>query len=361
MEVFSDHPTRQRALTLILAVAGTVAFWSTGLPLPFLFGPMLACLFAALAGLPLRGFGQVSVAARTILGVAVGASITPELIGRLPQIAASVSLIPVYIAIIGLIGVPFFRRVYKFDWVTSWYAAMPGGLQDMVIFGEEAGGDGRALSLIHATRVLIIVAVAPIILTQGFGVSLDIPIGVSASTIPAQELALMAAAALVGWKGGERIGLFGASILGPMIVTAFLSLTGFIHARPPSEAILAAQFLIGTGIGIGYVGVTLFELRRDVLAGLFFVLMLAALAAGFTEVAYLLGLAPPVESFLAFAPGGQAEMTVLAIVAGADLGFVIAHHLARIVIVITGAPIAARLFRVTERARSDEKPKEHEQ
>jgi hypothetical protein len=38
-------------------------------------------------------------------------------------------------------------------------------------------------------------------------------------------------------------------------------------------------------------------------------------------------------------------MTVLAIVVGADLGFVIAHHLTRIVLVILGAPIAARLLK----------------
>ncbi len=35
-------------------------------------------------------------------------------------------------------------------------------------------------------------------------------------------------------------------------------------------------------------------------------------------------------------------MTVLAIVAGADLGFVIVHHLTRIFLVITGAPLMAR-------------------
>ncbi|OAN73982.1 aminopeptidase [Jannaschia sp. EhC01] len=353
MTSFKNSPLQQRGVTLGLAVIGTALFWLTGLPLPFLFGPMLACLIAALAGVPLKGMGQVSVAARTILGVAVGASITPDLIGRLPQLAFSVALIPIYVAVIGLIGVPFFRKVYKFDWVTSWYAAMPGGLQDMVIFGTEAGGDPRALSLIHATRVLIIVTVAPLILTFGFGVSLDNPIGAPVTTMPLHELGLMVVAALVGWKGGERIGLFGASILGPMIVTAILSLSGLIHVRPPAEAILVAQFMIGIGIGVGYVGVTFYELRRDVTSGVLFVLMLAALAAGFTEVAYMLGLAPPVESFLAFAPGGQAEMTVLAIVAGADLGFVIVHHLTRIVIVITGAPIAARLFRVTDRAASD--------
>ena len=339
----------RRVLTLALAALGTLVFWSLSWPLPFLFGPLLACLFAALAGVPLLGAGQVSTGMRTILGVAVGASLTPEVLGRVPQMAASVALVPIYIALIGLVGVPFFRKVYRFDWVTSWYAAMPGGLQDMVIFGKEAGGDVRALSLIHATRVLIIVVVAPLILTQGFGVALSNEIGAPAAELPLSEMLIMAAAAIIGWKGGERIGLFGASILGPMILTGALSLAGVIHTRPPAEAILAAQYFIGVGIGVGYVGVTAYELRRDVLAGIVFVLILAALAAAFTEIVVLFGLAQPVEGFLAFAPGGQAEMTVLAIIVGADLGYVIVHHLTRVIIVILGAPIAARIFRVKER------------
>lgn len=335
--------------TLVLAAIGTAAFSATGLPLPFLFGPMLACLIAALLGAPLRGTGQVAVGARTVLGVAVGASITPDLIGVLPQMALSVGLIPLYVLCIGIVGVPFFRRVCGFDPVTSYYAAMPGGLQDMVIFGTEAGGDPRALSLIHATRVLIVVTVAPILLTQVFDTPLTQPIGAPIGDVPILELALMVVAALVGWKGGERIGLFGASILGPMIVTAALSLSGLIHVRPPAEAILASQYFIGIGIGVGYVGVTLTELRKDVLAGIAYVVLLALLAIGFTEIVVISGLAAPVEGFLAFAPGGQAEMTVLAIVAGADLGFVIVHHLTRIVLVITAAPIVARMMKLNQK------------
>ncbi|MBF9060443.1 AbrB family transcriptional regulator [Rhodobacterales bacterium HKCCSP123] len=344
---------QRRALTLGLALLGTGVFWVLSLPLPFLFGPLAACLLAALAGAPLKGLGQVSVAARTILGVAVGASLTPEVVARVPQMAASVALIPLYVAVIGLVGVPFFRKVYRFDWATSWYAAMPGGLQDMVIFGQEAGADVRALSLIHATRVLIIVTVAPLILTMGFGVTLDNPIGAPAAELPLHEMAIMVAAALIGWKGGEKIGLFGASILGPMIVTGALSLTDVIHYRPPAEAILVAQFMIGIGIGVGYVGVTLHEIRRDVSAGVIFVLMLAGLAALFTEVVVLFGLAPAVDGFLAFAPGGQAEMTVLAIIVGADLGYIIVHHLTRVLLVISGAPLVARLMRLRERRDRD--------
>nr|WP_299898371.1 AbrB family transcriptional regulator [uncultured Ruegeria sp.] len=161
---------------------------------------MAACLIAALAQAPMNGFGQVSVAARTVLGVAVGASITPALFVNLPKMAASIMLVPDFI-------------------------------------------------------------------------------------------------------------------------------------------VLIAQFFIGCAIGVKFVGVTWGELRRIVA----YVVVLAILAAGFTAVVTTLELGSPVEAFLAFAPGGQAEMTVLAIVSGADLGFVITHHLTRIVLVIIGAPIAANL------------------
>lgn len=337
-----DQMSRRMA-TLALALLGAGVFHLLGLPLPFLFGPMAACLIAALAGAPLKGMGTISTLARTILGVAVGASITPEVVGRIPQMAGSVALVPLYVVIIGLVGVPFFRRL-GYDPVTAWYAAMPGGLQDMVLFGKEAGGDARALALIHATRVLIIVTLAPIILTGLYGSSLTGALGAPVRDLPVIELALMAGAAVIGWKVAERIGLFGASILGPMILTAALSLGGLIHSRPPAEAILLAQLFIGLGIGVQYVGVTLRELRSFILSGLAFVAVLVVLAAIFTEIVTLTGLAQPVEGFLAFAPGGQAEMTVLALVAGADLGFVILHHLTRIVVVILGAPVAARLL-----------------
>ena len=68
-----------RIQTVLLAATGATVFLIIGIPLPFLFGPMVACLIAALAGVRLQGLGQISIAARTILGVAVGASVTPAL------------------------------------------------------------------------------------------------------------------------------------------------------------------------------------------------------------------------------------------------------------------------------------------
>jgi len=340
---------RRRLLTLGVALGGLGVALGSGLPLPFLFGPMLACLVAALLGAPLQGWGTVTDAARTVLGVAVGASVTPALLAQLPSMALSLAIVPIYVGVIGLVGVPFFRRLCGFDLPTAFFAAMPGGAQDMVLFGKEAGGDVRALSLIHATRIAVIVTCAPILLSHVYGASLSRPLGAAAASLPLPEMAMMAMAALVGWKAGERVGLFGAAILGPMILTLMLSLGGFIHARPPREALQAAQFLIGTGIGVHYVGVTWRELSRIVGIGALFMVILAVLAGAVAEAVVLLGLAAPVEAFLAFAPGGQAEMTVLAIVAGAELGFVVVHHLARIILVILGAPLVLGWLRRWDR------------
>ena len=44
-------------------------------------------------------------------------------------------------------------------------------------------------------------------------------------------------------------------------------------------------------------------------------------------------------------PGGQAELVVMALIVGADMGFVVAHHLFRIFIVILGALILAKTMR----------------
>ena len=331
------------AKTIVIAAVGAVVFVLIGIPLPLLLGPMVACLFAALIGTKMQDLGSVGTFLRTFLGVTVGASITPALVYRLPEMGLSLMFVPIFILLIGAVGYPFLRYVFGLDHPTSFYAAMPGGLQDMLVFGEEAGGDLRAMSLIHATRVLVIVTMAPLFLSQVWSIDLSLPPGASASSIPTYEIAIMIAAGFVGWKLGERVGLFGASILGPLILTAILSLTGIIEHRPPAEIIWIAQFSIGIAVGVKYTGVTAQELRTYILAGVGYSILAALISIFFIVIVVQLGFAPKLESFLAFLPGGQAEMAVISIIAGADLAFVVTHHILRIIVVITIAPLVAKL------------------
>jgi hypothetical protein len=256
--------------------------------------------------------------------------------------AVSVALVPVFIAVIGLVGVPFFRRVYRFDWATSWYAAMPGGLTDMVIFGAGGGRrraraqpDPRDARPDHRDAG----AADPDARLRRHARQ---PIGAPASELPLHEMLIMAAAAIIGWKLGERVGLFGAPILGPMILTGALSLLDVIHYRPP-----------GRGDPRGAVpdrprhrhrlcrrhaardparrdgGRDLRRDPRDPGRALHRDRGDRGPCAAGRRVPRL-------------RTGGQAEMTVLAIIVGADLGYIIVHHLTRVLLVITGAPLVAR-------------------
>lgn len=327
-----------------LGLIGALAFLYLNIPLPWLFGPMVACLIAALCGVRLRAVKPLNEAMRTILGVAVGATVTVAFLQDLSSMWATLLLIPVMVAVIGFVGVPYFQRVWGYDWATSYYAAMPGGLQDMLVFGEEAGGNVRAMSLIHATRVLVIVIALPFLLKILWQADLSNPPGAAAASIPPLQIGIMIVCGLFGWQIAKRVGMFGASILGPLILAAVAALSGMLDQRPPAEAVWMAQFFIAITIGVKYVGITTAEIRKDVLAGLGFCGILIVLTLIFVEFVHVLDLVPPMESILALAPGGQAELVVLALIVGADMTFVVAHHLLRIFIVILGAPVFLRLF-----------------
>ncbi len=330
--------------TFVIAGVGVAVFMLLSLPLPWLLGPLTFCLIAALCGLRMRGVTSLNNVMRTILGVAVGATFTWPLLVSMGSMWPTLLLIPLMTVCIGLVGVPYFQKVWGYDFPTAYYATMPGGLQDMLVFGEEAGGNVRTLSLVHATRVMVIVIALPILLITFWDVDLSNPPGAPAVTLPVSEIIIMVICAIAGWRIASAVGMFGASILGPLILTAAVSLAGWLHHRPPAEAIWLAQFFIGMTVGVKYSGITLAEVRRDLVAGLGFCVILIALTLVFVEGISIAGLAPVMESLLSFAPGGQAELTILALIVGADMAFVIAHHVLRIFIVILGAPLFARMF-----------------
>ncbi|MGB0494434.1 MAG: AbrB family transcriptional regulator [Paracoccaceae bacterium] len=331
--------------THTICLTGAAIFLWLELPLPWLFGPLFSCLLAALIGINLYSIKILSDAMRTILGVAVGATVTLSFLLALPGFWNTLIFIPITVILSGIIGVWYFQKLCGYDFPTAYYSSMPGGLQDMLVFGEEAGGNVRAMSLIHATRVLVIIIALPILLTFIWGISLDKPPGDPIRNFEIEQLIILGICGIAGWKIASFLGMFGASILGPLILTAIASITGILHTRPPVEAIWAAQYFIALGIGVKYVGVTAQEIRKDILAGLGFCIFLLVITLSIVSLVINYNLAPAVDAMLSMAPGGQAELVVITLIVGADLGFVVAHHLFRIFIVILGAPIMERFMK----------------
>ncbi|MFP4005018.1 MAG: AbrB family transcriptional regulator, partial [Alphaproteobacteria bacterium] len=281
----------------------------------------------------------------TVLGVMLGAAFTPELLSSLGRWTGSLALLAAVIALMSAAAYVFFLRVGRYDPVTSYFASTPGGLTEMTLVGESQGGDVRRISLTHATRILIAVSLIPFYfrIIQG----LDVPV------MPAQagrlldlgwtDAGLLTACAALGLPLARLIKAPAAPLTGPMLLSAIVHGAGWSKAAPPVELIAAAQVVVGAAIGARFSGLTWASAGRTILlAAAAGVLMIGVAVLVSAFAAPWLGLRHE-ALFLSLAPGGIAEMAVIALSLGIDTAFVSAMHVIRIVLIVTLAPLAWRL------------------
>jgi membrane AbrB-like protein len=331
-------------LTLLIGAAGSAFFVRTGLPLPWFLGALTACLVASVAHLPVKRPNPLSIPMRAVLGVAVGTAYTPALIERLPSMIGSLALLVPFMGLIITVGMAFYERIAKFDRPTAFYSAVPGGLTDMTTMAEDSGANVRAVILVQASRILVIVFALPLWLQWHDGISVA---RTTASRIHIWEIwpsdaLLMIAMGWGGWWIARRIGMAGAPIVGPMLASGIAHAMGYTAVKMPLEVLVAAQISVGAMLGCQFRGLTLNEFTGTMTWGVAnAVVLLIVTGAVAACVSHLTGF-DPVSVLLAFAPGGQTELNLLAFVLGLDVAYVALHHLTRLAVVILGAQMIFR-------------------
>ncbi len=339
--------------TLLALATGTAGGWLAfqfKLPLAWMIGAMSATTSAAALGAPIAmpiAFRHVMVA---VLGVMLGSGFRPEMLGHLGEWALSLSALALYAAVAGGAGLVYFRRVCGYDPVTSYFAAMPGGLSEMIMVGTEMGGDMRVISLTHAARVLLVVLALPFAfqLLVGYDPAARPSVGLPLVEVAPADLAILSACGVIGFALARAVRLPAAAVVGPMILSAAVHLMGWTAAKPPTELVAAAQVVVGTAIGCRFAGVSARLLTRAILGAAGGTAVLLGATIAFAVVLSRATGLPAVPLSLAFAPGGLAEMSLIAIAINADAAFVATHHVARIFLIVVLAPLA---FRLTRRRR----------
>lgn len=336
-------------------------FWLLRLPLPWMLGAMSACAIAAMAGLPVGVPRVLRAVMIVVLGVMLGSAFTPTLFDRIGEWLATIAGMAAYVVLAGGMVYVYFRRVAHYGPITAFFTAMPGGLNEMILVGTAMGGDDRLISLSHGVRVMIVVFV----LVFGFRFFAGYePVGIAGggarlADIAAPDLLILAASGALGAAAAIALRLPAAPLLGAMAVSAAVHLAGVTDSRPPGELVAVAQVVVGSAVGSRFAGVRFALIaraaRHAVVAA---ALMLGAAAAIGAAVAAITGI-PGTTLLLAYAPGGLAEMSLVAIALGADAAFVATHHIIRIMIVITLAPpffrrIGRRKALPSERAPDDD-------
>ena len=106
-----------------------------------------------------------------------------------------------------------------------------------------------------------------------------------------------------------------------------------------------AQVVIGCAVGTRFTGYPLREMRRVLLLAAGSSTLMVVLAALTAFGAAAAGLYAPLPLFLALAPGGLAEMSLVALAVGFDTALVATMQILRIAVVVVLAPTAFRLAR----------------
>ncbi|MBP7242948.1 AbrB family transcriptional regulator [Amaricoccus sp.] len=333
-------------LSLAIAVLAGVAAEAIGAPLPWLLGPMIAS-----AGVAVAGFAPFGVAPRMpawsrpvftpVIGVGIGATVTPQILGQASEWWPSLIAVAAFVVAAQGCGYAILRRLGGFDRPTAYFAASPGGLIDSVLMGEMRGGDTATMATMHLTRIVIAVAAVPLILTfvaTAEGQPLHAPVAAAGWPGPV-DAALLLLCAVGGALLAVRVRLPAGVMLGPFLASAALHLSGLSSAQVPLLVVHVAQMVVGAMLGLRFSGTPHAVLVRGL--GLTFVTagVSIALAGGFALALDALVPATSAAIFLAFAPGGIAEMGLVAISLGVEPAFVIVHHLARILLTVSLGPI----------------------
>lgn len=332
---------------MAIGAAGGWAAQAVGAPLPWMIGAMAATTLAATFGLPIAIWMPARALMVAVLGVMLGSGFSPEILERLADWAFSVAMLALYAASAGAAGLVYFQRVCGYDRVTSYFAGMPGGLSEMILAGTEMGGDPRIISMSQSSRLLLVVFALPFAfqLFAGYEPAARPTPGLPLAEVPVSDLAVLAACGVAGFFAARALRVPAAAIVGPMVLSAAVHLIGWTSAKPPLELVAAAQVVVGAAIGCRFAGAGLRMIRRALVAAAGGTAVLLGTTIVFALVVNRAVGLPADALILAYSPGGLAEMSLIAIAIGADAAFVATHHILRIALIVTCAPLVFRVLR----------------
>jgi membrane AbrB-like protein len=335
-------------LSVAIGTFGGALFYYVGVPLPFMLGPLFACMVGSLARLPMSVPGFVRPPMSMVIGTMIGTSFGPNTLNNIGSWPLPIAGLSLFLVVCAICGIAFFRCVMRYDLKTAYFAGMPGGLIDMVLLGEASGADGRKIALVHTTRIVLVTLAVPILalwLGGAQGVT-GLRNTISISSLPPSFILWFAVTALAGTGLGFLLRLPARYFLGPMLASAILHMSALSDFKLPYEMVTVAQVMLGTTIGSRFAGIPARDVLVTLTAGLVSTAILLAVTGLFAWGIGVFSNIHPLVLFLAYSPGGITEMGMVALALSLDPALVVTHHVSRIFLVSLGGPLFFQLGRV---------------
>jgi uncharacterized protein len=334
---------RHVAETLAIAAGGGAALGLIGVPAGWLSGSILAVAGAALAGRPMLVPTLLMRAIFVLIGISLGAVVTPETLHGMATYPASIIVLILAMALISFAGAGYLRLIHRWDNVDAYLAAAPGGMSQVLALGAELGADLRAIAIVQSIRVVVIAVGLPAGLSILGLVGHAPPRVTGALSIAVlDELGILVVVSTIVAIIAYRIRFPGGLLFGAMLTSAVLHGSGLIHAAMPWWAANTAMVAMGAVTGSRFANAPLRLLLNFVGAAFGSFAVSVTIAAVFAAALIKLLSLRAAEVMIAFAPGSVDAMMLLALALNLDPVYVGAHHPTRIFFVSLTMPLVAR-------------------
>ncbi len=333
----------ETAETLIIALAGGTAFTLLGFPAGLVSGSVLAVAAAALLGRPVKVPVPLARACYVLIGILLGAVVTPQTLKGLASWPVSIALVMIAALGMMLATATYLRLVHRWDPLSALMGASPGSMTQVIALSTELGADLPAVAIVQTMRILLLTTGIPAGLALFGLVAPAIPVvrgpdGGSSVAEIAIVIAVSTATAIALWRLRFPAGL----LFGAMVGSGVLHGAGLVQAVLPWWVGSAGVLVLGALVGSRFATVT-FRLLVGYLGAAFgsFAVSLSVATLFVLIVAHFFPF-PIANIAVAFAPGAQDTMMVLALALHLDPVYVAAHHVARFVVTAFSIAIAAR-------------------
>ena len=130
-----------------------------------------------------------------------------------------------------------------------------------------------------------------------------------------------------------------------MILSGIVYNFGLVDTPLPTPVVTIAQVVIGSAIGAQFRGMRPRSMFRPALAAIVATTIMLAIAAGLAQLSAPILNISEEALLLALAPGGLAEMSLIAISMDSDTAFIATLHIFRITMIAAAGPTLFRLLR----------------
>ncbi len=134
---------RRLAETLAIAAIGGGALGLAGLPAGYLSGSILLVAVAAFAGRPLLMPQRLTRCIFVLIGISLGAVVTPETLHGMATYPLSIALLIVAMICVSFAGTVYLMLVHRWDLLSAYLASSPGGLSQVLVVAAELGAELR--------------------------------------------------------------------------------------------------------------------------------------------------------------------------------------------------------------------------